>query len=150
MTDLSPLFSPDCHWAAVVEPDDAQADFAKRRDRLYLVSDPAFTDADWLEENAKGDSATAKIADPNGLPTRAVKAYETAGALGDLAWSPDNQWLAFTTEERTKSPDDSKAELWLLNLRTKQARLLLTGGAEPAWQGTASPSQVTAALPANP
>ena len=134
MTDLFPVFSLDCALAAVVNPDNPKADKSDQKDCITLIAKPAFADAGWLEKNAKGDAAEGKIADPNGLPTRAVKAYESALPLGSLAFSPDGRRLAFVAEPRPGNEPSALAQVWLLDLRTREASLTLRDGAEPAWQ----------------
>lgn len=134
LTDLSVALEPGLQWAAIVEPDDANAAWADQRDRLYLLAHPRIEPADWLSRNAKGDAAAGKIVEAPGLPQRAELVYETARVITDVAWSWDGKYVAFVESDRMESADATHSVLYVVEVATRSVKPLLGNVAEPAWR----------------
>jgi hypothetical protein len=134
LTDLFAAVEPGLQWAAIVEPDDANVPWANQKDRLYLLSRPRVEAADWLQKNAKGDSAAGKIVEAPGLPARAELVYETQRVIGQVAWSWDGKYVAFVESDRTEAADPAQSVLYLLEVATRNVKPLLRHVSDPAWR----------------
>jgi predicted small lipoprotein YifL len=134
LTDLAAAIEPGLGWAAIVEPDDANADWASQKDRLYLLAGPQIEDASWLQKNAKGDAAAGKVVEAPGLPARAELVYETAKVIGEVTWSWDGKYVAFVESERTESADARNSVLYVIEVATRSVKPLLRNVSEPTWR----------------
>ena len=53
-----------------------------------------------------------------------VEDYFTLSGVNELSLSPDGKWVAYAEARWQKSSDDRKADLWVVNVETKQAKRL--------------------------
>ena len=108
--------------------------FSRSRDRLLLLEQPSYPDITDISQPILGLAGlrinpTNNAAEGTGYTNITVKEVKTGAEtpvaglpdgvrIGDVAWSPDERWLAFTNRTKTA------VELWLVDMQQLTARRL--------------------------
>jgi Tol biopolymer transport system component len=50
---------------------------------------------------------------------------------GPPTWSPDGRWLVF--QQFAQAESNAEPEIWLLNIETQEAKMLVSPGILPTW-----------------